>query len=168
MKIHTTSGYVLVQEFYGDQRAQRSQVKLMHHIDEGLMILDWLGASLTTQEAYCIHPILQSDQALSANWQNRFDQLAPQVIILCMEYRKTANAYLSTRAIHDLDEISLSVLPEVNQMLIADKVQNYKDFLIYHKGSHSRSEALDKYFQNWLTKLAISMEQFEIWRRKLS
>jgi len=46
-------------------------------------------------------------------------------------------------------------------MLIGDKVQNYKDFLIYHHGSHERSDDLDKYFNNWLKKLDISQSTFK-------
>ena len=34
-------------------------------------------------------------------------------------------------------------------MLIADKVQNYKDFLLYHKNTHERSDELDEYFNSW-------------------
>jgi len=44
-----------------------------------------------------------------------------------MEYRSVANDYLSTRIISDVQEIRLSPLPDVQDMLIADKVQNYKD-----------------------------------------
>ena len=41
-------------------------------------------------------------------------------------------------------------------MLIADKIQNKKDFELYHKGSHPRSMELDHYFNNWLKRLNIS------------
>ena len=40
-------------------------------------------------------------------------------------------------------------------MLIADKVQNYKDFLLYHYGIHERSNQLNQYFINWLSYLGI-------------
>ena len=40
-------------------------------------------------------------------------------------------------------------------MLIADKIQNRKDFELYHKETHPRSAELDKYFRNWLQKLNI-------------
>ena len=41
-------------------------------------------------------------------------------------------------------------------MLIADKIQNRKDFQLYHLGTHTRSEQLDQYFKNWLEKLEVS------------
>ena len=78
-----------------------------------------------------------------------------------MEYRNIANQYLSYRKIKSIDEISLSPLKEVNEMLIADKIQNYKDFLIYHKDTHPRAKELDEYFNNWLKKLNIN--DFDYW-----
>ena len=47
------------------------------------------------------------------------------------------------------------MLPEVRDMLIADKIQNYKDFLFYHKGTHPRSRELEEYFKNWFGILGI-------------
>ncbi len=77
-----------------------------------------------------------------------------------MEYRSVANEYLSHRTIAHVDEIRLSPLPEVNQMLIADKVQNCKDFELYHKATHPRSAELDLYFNNWLRRLGITPERY--------
>lgn len=56
-----------------------------------------------------------------------------RVLLLGMEYRYTANNYLSFKPADD--PIHLSPIAEVNQMLIADKIQNRKDFEIYHKGT---------------------------------
>lgn len=52
-------------------------------------------------------------------------------------------------------------------MLIADKVQNYKDFEIYHKSTHPRSKELDQYFKNWLQKLNINTDQYQIWSKSI-
>jgi hypothetical protein len=38
-------------------------------------------------------------------------------------------------------------------MLFADKVQNEKDFALYHEGTHARSKELREYFNNWLNIL---------------
>jgi hypothetical protein len=72
-----------------------------------------------------------------------------------MEYRFIANSYLSYRDINGLDEIHLSPLKEVNDMLIADKIQNRKDFLLYHM-NHERYFFLFMYFQYWLNRLEIT------------
>jgi hypothetical protein len=78
-----------------------------------------------------------------------------------MEYRRVANNYLSKRMINSIDEIELSPLKDVNDMLIADKVQNRKDFELYHLDTHERSDVLDQYFKNWLIRLGITEERYQ-------
>jgi len=146
--------YKVIKNFYGNRVTKRSGVPLINHINEGLLILDYLDATIATKRAYCIHPIIQSDVDLKNNLWHLFG-LDTYTIILAMEYRKTANAYLSRRKINSIDEIELSPLEEVNQMLIADKIQNRKDFDLYHNGIHPRSKELDEYFQNWFNRLGI-------------
>lgn len=144
--------YQIIREYYGDKRAERSRVPYIVHIDEAMKILDSIGASEYTKRAYCIHPMLQSNEGLVENI-GIVKELDPMVVALVMEYRKTAMGYLSRRKITSLDEIELSPLYEVNQMIYADKVQNKKDFLQYHHGKHPKSEELLEYFNNWLEKL---------------
>lgn len=163
VKCHFTETleYKSIQEYYGNKRAARSNCYLMNHIDEGLYILNSIGASVSAKKAFCIHPIIQSDDDLAANWcivKNKFNA---NVLGLALEYRHIANAYLSDRYINSIEDINLSPLQEVNDMLIADKIQNYKDFIIYHSKSHDRKDILDTYFKNWLIKLNISMYRFE-------
>lgn len=78
-----------------------------------------------------------------------------------MEYRVFANNYLSQHCHADDDLIAISPLAEVNQMLIADKVQNRKDFEIYHLGQHENSDVLVRYFNNWLRRLGISEARYQ-------
>lgn len=98
---------------------------------------------------------------MSKNWESIKSKFEPEVLGLAMEYRNIANAYLSHRKIKNISEISLSPIADVNHMLIGDKIQNYKDFLIYHHGTHDRTEELDQYFKNWLKKLEVSESTFE-------
>jgi hypothetical protein len=156
-----SKAYQLISTYYGDQQALRSGVPLMNHILEGLSVMDGLGASIAAMHAYCLHPILQADEALAEAAQQDFSEIDPWVLILAMEYRKTANAYLSKRQIKSISEIELSPLKEVNDMLIADKVQNRKDFELYHKGTHPRSEELEQYFKNWLERLEVSETDYQ-------
>lgn len=155
-----TAEYKAIQSFYGDKKANRSQCYMMNHIDEGLYIMQLYGASLDAKKAFCVHPIVQSDDDLATNWPTVKDQFSASVLGLALEYRNIANAYLSHRTIKALDDIQLSPLKEVNDMLIGDKVQNYKDFILYHSGTHARKNELDKYFNNWLEKLNISKDDF--------
>lgn len=169
MGIRDTTAYKLIAESYGDNVAKRSQVPLINHIDQGIIILEAINASLDAQKGYCLHPLLQNDIDLSYNYKNVCIRMRDEVfpIMLAMEYRYTANAYLSDKIVNgsysvaDYKRIRLSVIPEVNQMLIADKVQNRKDFEIYHKGTHARSLELDIYFKQWLEALSISETQYK-------
>lgn len=165
----TQRAYELIRRYYGDQVARRSGVPLINHIHEGLLVLEWLGASEHAKQAFCLHPLLQADADLLASVNGvDLSEIPPRSVILAMEYRAVANACLSHRTIRDIAEIRISVLEEVNQMLIADKVQNYKDFRLHHLESHPRSSELDAYFRNWLTRLDIAMKQFEDWESRLT
>lgn len=158
--------YLAIAEFYGSRTAARSGVLLIRHIDEGLRILDAIGADLDAKQAFCIHPLLQADADLKTSLLpgSIFSKYDPDtnVVVLAMEYRRVANAYLSDRCVSENDVFELSPLPSVNQMLIADKVQNRNDFEIYHSLTHERAATLALYFRNWLLKLGISEEQYHL------
>jgi hypothetical protein len=158
--IQDTVEYKLISNHYGAQVAKRSQVPLINHINEGLIILDAISATERSKRAFCLHPLFQADADLKENWyMARY--VEPHVLLLTMEYRNIANAYLSDKmdAPYEIP-IRLSPLYEVNEMLRADKVQNRKDFITYHKATHPRSAQLDLYFKQWLDALDISEETY--------
>jgi len=158
----TEIAHSIIAEFYGQSRAKRSNELLIKHIDDGLRVLDQLGASDTTKAAYALHPIFQTDDQLpKVRFIREIEQLTHWTIVLACEYRNIANAYLSTRRITNINQITLSPLYEVNQMLMADKVQNFHDFMMHHYGKHERSEALFNYFNNWFERLGIEPEDFK-------
>lgn len=152
--------YEIIKNFYGEQRAKRSGVLLMNHIEEGLAILDALKASDDVKSAFCIHPIVQN---LEDGWEEL--PVSTNVMYLANQYRLYANAYLC-KPENDYIEC-FSQLPEhfvskglyepmdsdVALMLYADKVQNRKDFRLYHKGVHERSGQLEAYFDIWIDYL---------------
>lgn len=148
--------YKAIQQWYGDKRAKRSGLHLMNHIDEGVAVLHWMGFSEDAQKAFMLHPLFQEDEALKRNLKN-YRSFDWRVVLLAMEYRNIANSFLSPMEGHKgyqhASAIKLSPLPLVNQMLIADKIQNYKDFIAHHKGKHSRSDWLNWYFRQWLRRL---------------
>lgn len=153
----TSEEYNIIDSIYGDKTTMRSGVELMNHIDEGLYILHKINASLYAKLAYILHPVFQSDTDLVNSYKSlTFEKADPKALILAMEYRHIANDYLSYRSIDHIEEIKLSPLVEVTNMLIADKIQNYKDFLKYHLNSHERSNELQQYFSNWFAKLMIT------------
>lgn len=176
--VRSTDQWAAVAKFYGDRKAERSQVPLMRHIEEGVAILAALGADLTTMRAYVLHPLFQNDAELSTVGFEMVEEphahsrhMDPLVVMLVMEYRYQANAWLSdkVRLLHRGDARQEAImtgrptpgpLPEVRLMLIADKVQNYKDFLVHHHGRHARSAELAFYFQKWLEVLGIDQAEF--------
>ena len=152
--------YFLIYEYYKDKKAKRSGVPYLNHIDEGLMILDKMNASEDAKRAFCIHPILQDDITLEENIP-LVKGCALNVVILCMEYRNVANRGLQCFQVDDPAHIYLGPLKEVRDMLIADKVQNRKDFLKYHLKTHPKSKELDIYFKNWLRALGVTERIYE-------
>lgn len=169
--IENTPGFKKITQFYGDKRTERSGVLLINHIHEGIEILRRYGSDEVVMEAYAVHPIFQNDADLSANFF-QCDDLHPLITLYTMEYRNIANRFLSNQIEKGPDSwgkvgcypkrpLKLSPLQPVNEMLIADKVQNRKDFMRYHKGTHARSDELDFYFNLWLRALDISEEKYE-------
>jgi hypothetical protein len=160
--ITTQPEYREIEFYYGNKRAERSQVFMMRHIDEGLTILNRIGAGALAKKAFCLHPLLQSDEALAANFSRLVygADTRTHILMLAMEYRNIANRTLSFTPISKPEDIILSPLPEVNEMLVADKVQNYKDFMRYHAETHPRRYELQGYFVAWLHRLNISHTRY--------
>ena len=163
-KMTITDSYVglaftTIKSHYGDRVANRSQVPLIKHIIEGLFVLDAIGSNSITKAAYCLHPLLQSDEDFVSHKAGKIPSELVDAAILAMEYRRVANSYLSKNKKEVFVGFSC---PEVREMLIADKVQNYKDFLKYHKATHERSKELDEYFNHWFKLLNIDFEDMVI------
>lgn len=162
---HTdTIYYESISQFYGDTCAKRSKVSYMNHIDEGLFILKQINASEDAMAAYCLHPMIQRDEDLQQNYFDKNSWLLnndKRHLILAMEYRSVANEYLAHKTnIKCFSHIRLSPLKEVNDMLIADKIQNYKDFIQYHYYTHPNWKQLENYFQFWFKALNVSDKMF--------
>ena len=147
--------YQLIREFYAEREAARSKVPLMNHINEGLIVLDMIGAHDCSMKAFCLHPMVQDDQPLKKHYIHIQNVCSSLVIMMAMEYRNVANIGL-------LGGVQqLSPLSEVNDMLIADKVQNRKDLELYHMDSHPRADILLDYFKNWLNVLSVSEDTYQ-------
>lgn len=157
-----------IEEYYGDKKAERSRVPLINHIYQGMRILKDLGVSTILSpevySAWCIHPILQSDLEMEKFFTSEFPVVfSAMTIFLAVEYRNVANNYLSPEKAnpYQSSEPHKSPIHWVNKMLIADKVQNRKDFAIYHKGKHPHSESLEQYFKDWMVELGVSEADYQ-------
>lgn len=133
---------------------------------EGLRVLEMLGSDDLCKGAFCLHPIVQSqaDYNASLRWDknDEYGKCDYRHWVLATEYRNIANSYLSNNYLSKSDKVSLGIKlnndGRIKDMLIADKVQNYKDFLLYHHGTHERSDDLDRYFNVWFDILGIVYE----------
>jgi hypothetical protein len=141
-----------VQHYYGIKKAKRSGVPLINHIHEGIEYLDKIGSPLEAKTAYCLHPIIQSDECFKENYSILF-KYSPIVCLYSMEYRAIANSNLLDKGIKNYKQIKLSPIREVNMMLYGDKMQNRKDFLTYHVHTHPKSKDLILYFNCWIQSL---------------
>lgn len=161
MSITETREYRAIAAHYGERRAERSRVRLIEHVDDGLCILAAIGSTERAMRAFCLHPLVQADADLAASYP-RIMELTDDlhVAVLVLEYRNIANATLSMRTIARAADIPLSPLAEVNHMLVADKVQNRSDFLRHHAGSHPHGAELDRYFRMWLERLGIDEARY--------
>ena len=143
--------YAAINAFYGSRVALRSQLPFMRHIDDGLHILQLIGASALAKAAFCLHPIVQNNETVDVSWSSAHQ--------LACEYRDKANAYLcrpDTDYVTTPEDVRFLVgnmSDDCRSMLIADKRQNYGDFIAEHFGKHARSEQLDRYFRLWLSFL---------------
>lgn len=90
----------------------------------------------SAKRAFCLHPRLLADEDLRRSDEEGVSTLSDDsaVLVLALEYRNIANATLSPRLFAGADDIPLSPVEEVNDMLRADKVQNWKDFVLHHRG----------------------------------
>lgn len=160
---HRGYAWYMVQEFYGAKRAERTGLPLINHIEEGVKVLVELNASPEVIDAFIIHPVYQTldnpDDTLLVKGNSR--HLHPKAIEFAKAYKETANSYLCKPHYRGPeDEIRLSEFWQVNLMLVADKVQNRKDFELHYehqedKEVFNRTEELAQYFKNWLKALGV-------------
>lgn len=153
----------LIRDYYGTRCAGRSGIPLIQHVLEGLEIMTGMGATEVAKKAFCLHPLLQHDDDLAKNWQRISDmpEVSRQAFNLAMVYRTKANAYLCRPetdhfTLADIERVVGFCSQNMIHMLVADKIQNEKDFEIHHKSTHGRSEQLAAYFDLWLQYLDIA------------
>jgi hypothetical protein len=158
-----TQAYKAILDHYQDRTSKRSGVRLMNHIDEGLVILDEIRASRAAGLGYCLHPLVQDPaQDAITKQQDLMKYCDKEAIKLAYDYRTSANKYLcrprtDNWTVKYMKGVLSPMSSNVRDMLIADKLQNRKDFLLYHYDNHARSEELNRYFNNWVEYLSDSI-----------
>lgn len=154
--------------FWAGKAAERSGVPYMYHLDEGMAVLKHLGADWNTLTAYCLHPVVQDDDDLRGVIYEAtfFDSYAVSThsLAIAMRFREVANSFLGH------DTVFPYKLPKLDYytrlLLIADKVQNYKDFKEYHLGSThmpvDRQDHLAAYFAHWEKLLQVDFSALAV------
>ena len=140
--------------YYQGSTAVKSGVPLITYINEGIKILEGISANEKTKAAFAIYPIFQADVDLQDNLRI-IKWLDPYILMLVMEYRNKANAFLCTPENDNKHLKDMPSLPliEVAHMLYADKTQNQKEFRERKHPLDDRSEELDRYLNLWMTHL---------------
>lgn len=158
--VRGTREYELVKKMYEGKIGKKSGREYIHHIHDGILMLEHQASSMITKRAWCLHPVVQADYDLvKAHESGVLKDLDPTVVMLAMEYRAVANAHLTHHFLNGRSAWPhVSSLVEVNEMLIADKIQNYKDYLLYvaPKPEHADRLYLHDYFKGWLHALSVS------------
>jgi hypothetical protein len=158
--IQSTIEWALARERLRSRVARRSGVSYFQHVAEGVAILAALGAPLVAQQAYCLHPLTQSDEEFNVNL-DLLGRCNGAAVALAIEYRWVANQNARGVVCAPHGRIRLSCLPLVNTMLVADKVQNRKDFLAsFSAAKHPEYGELVRYFVLWMEALEISDERY--------
>ena len=162
--LSTNPHYLAAFQELAGRKAERSGLPYLNHVREGVQILRFLGASQRAVDAFCLHPLVQSDEDLKTHLVDGSIltrlHIDPLALATAIEYRSVANHYLSHDPVRPTDQIRLSPLADVNHMLIADKVQNRKGFE-HHNSAHPRAEHLAAYFDSWLSALGVSEQDYE-------
>lgn len=141
--------YNYISDLFHNKISKVTEDLSMNIMEEGLAILNILEASHNAKKAFCIHPLFENDESLAKTWEmNRIPNCDSRSLILAMEFRT-----ISGRRSGNNGKIRLSMIPEVNQMLLADIMQKYKTFEINQRGVHPKSNELETFYKNWIIQL---------------
>jgi len=159
--------YDIIESVFRYKKAKRTGLPYIRHIDQGLHLLRHLKASPVVQGAWCLHPLFQLDEQflplMKGHGASLLHGVNFMVVALAMEYRASANSYLTKDAMYIDRHPILSPVPEVNLMLGVDKVQNFRDakLHLYQHISRSEQDVLEGYFRSWLRALSLSLNDIE-------
>ena len=148
--IKDTAEYKAIQQVYGERKAVRSKVPYMNHIDEGCAIIEHYFQDELMQRAFCLHPIYQVPEFKAiADRLGVLRGLSKTVKFFADDYGFIANQYLAKHPLQtNPSRVNYGQSEGLRRMLVGDKIQNYKDFVLYHFDTHENGEKLNNYFIN--------------------
>lgn len=151
-----------ISRYYGATTTQRTKLPWINHIVEGVVLVQQLGGRIHAADAFCWHPLIQSDDTFLetlAEMQRYYNlNTSGEVLVNTLGYRDAANRWLRGAVSKD-NQPKKHPLNDVNIMLMADKIQNRKDFEANEKlFSVEDASSLHYYFDSWFTTLGITPE----------
>lgn len=153
-----STAYRLIHEFWAGKGDSKGNPYLWH-IDQGLVYLT--DADEDTRAAWCLHPMIQSYGDLSTNLSMIAEHPElTKALALALEYRNQANRYSTHKEFSSKISKLKHILPEVAEMLRADKIQNYWH-LTRNRTDHPNYKDLDVYFNTWFHALDVKMAVFD-------
>ena len=170
--------YSVIDNFYKGMSTSKG-VPYINHINEGINHLENMKVDDDVINAFILHPFVQcvnlkgtyKDCLLTEKELEKhinIFEIEPEIAFELLLYRKYANSYLCREttdnfSIHDAYRYLNNLInyQTTVKMLIADKLQNFKDFLLYRQ-DHPRKEFLNQYFTIWLNILANISESTSI------
>lgn len=159
---------------YGDECAKRSGIPKINHISEGLRLLDYLEVHRPAKVAFCLHPIVQ-DGCGRDQWSQLYYTYGERVMYLLHNYTAVANKFLPAAVVHRTRTGFKTIpieLPEdldgdVRWMLLADKIQNRKDYRANWNKFPNWIQLAD-YFNAWMIALDLSDDEIDQLTRELT
>lgn len=151
-----------ISRHYGATAAQRTKLPWINHIVEGVVLIHQLGGRIGAADAFCWHPLIQSDttylETLVEMRRHYNLNTNGEVLVNVLGYRDAANRWL--RGVVNKDnQPKKHPLESVNVMLMADKIQNRKDFEANERlFSVEDAASLHYYFDCWFNTLGITPE----------
>lgn len=151
------TAYRMISKYWRGQTDSKG-TPYMLHIDHGITYLQNIRADVDTLAAWCLHPMVQSysDMAKNLNMISVQPHMT-KALALAIEYRNQANRYSTHKEFSTKISKLEHILPEVADMLRADKLQNYWH-LTRNRQDHPNYEELEQYFNVWLYTLQVSQE----------
>lgn len=151
-----------ISRYYGATTTKRTKLPWINHIIEGVVLIHQLNGSEPAADAFCWHPLIQSDDTYLetlAEIQRYYNlNTSGDALINALGYRDAANRWLRGVVTKD-NQPKKHPLEDVNIMLMADKIQNRKDFEANEKlFSVEDASSLHYYFDCWFTTLGITPE----------
>jgi len=161
--IEDTPEYILAEKDLTPTISRRSQQSHFIHVRQGIEILRAMKSSYAAQRAFAIHPLLQDKEKLDF-YRFRMENCSVHAVVLAMEFCALATA--GKRPHNPLGKTwmpAVSNVHEVNDMLIADKIQNW----VSYKKYHNLYPDLDKkqmiaYFNKWFDALGVTQPMVDI------